>query len=186
MSLFDSVEDIKALLSTGKIISSEVVPYQPSILKGGDVLMVFIDTDNNPHYAIVNYNDNVINEPVSVKNKDRRVISDLLLHTPKSNQPRTTFKYYGKDIIVPNIGDIIIVNYSNFDMYYYLVWDVTLGSGKTGTVYKVVLLEQKGMSRGSYAPFQIVSRSDLELTGSYYLVNPKDRSKIISLTVLDI
>ena len=54
---------------------------------------------------------------------------------PKPNLNRKNFVYYGKTIIIPAIGDIVIANFINFNTYYVLITDVKIDTGKQGTIF---------------------------------------------------
>lgn len=120
------------------------------------------------------------------KNHEIIIISKLnpekLLTLPRSTNKNNSFMYYKKEIPVPNIGDIIIVNVANFSSYYILVWSVKLNSGKKGTIYTGWDLGQKGIEIGM-SPSSLKSRDDFLLNGKYYQFMPKDRSNIIDIKI---
>ena len=117
----------------------------------------------------------------------KKILPLTLLNQHKPNKNHTTFQYYGKQYEIPNIGDIIIIHYCNFSTYYILVTEVKLDKGKDGTIYYGSGLRLKG-DYCDYvsSPAFVKSRSQLELTGKSYKINPKDRNRIIRIESLDL
>jgi hypothetical protein len=117
----------------------------------------------------------------------KKLLPITLLKNPQPNREHQTFHYYDKEYMVPNIGDIIIVSFSNFDTYYILVTEVILGPGKDGTIYAGYSLREKGSTYLSVSsPAFLKSRNQLEPTGKYYKINPKDRRRVVSVAVSEL
>jgi hypothetical protein len=95
-----------------------------------------------------------------------------LIGQPKPVGDRDSFSYYGKEIPIPEVGDIIRV--SRFVDSYILVREVVLGNGKEGTYYKGNLLGQKGMETGM-APAFLKGRDDFQVTSKIVRVYPKKK-----------
>lgn len=119
------------------------------------------------------------------KRVERLELAHELLSHPKNEGDRAIITYYSKPIIIPEVGDIIIVNYANFDQYYFIILEVEQNLSKLGLKYLGVILAQKGYEYGM-APQQIKSRDDLEIRDKetkIVQIYPKDRSKIMSITI---
>jgi hypothetical protein len=101
------------------------------------------------------------------------------MHSSKS------FNYYGKDIPIPEIGDIIYITYSNFSSYFIEISSVELGAGKKGTFYKGYILNQKGFSHGGMAPAFVKSKDDFERSGKSVTVYPKEKNRVLQLIIWD-
>ena len=122
-----------------------------------------------------------------IKHLKKKILPKILLNNPKPNKEHQTFEYYSKTYTIPNIGDIIIVEYVNFSHYYILVTSVTLNTGKDGTIFAGYGLREKGSSYDSVtSPAFLKSRTQLESTGKYYRVNPKDRRRFVRVEVSDL
>ena len=110
-----------------------------------------------------------------------------LLQSPKSDLPHEAFVYYGKNYTVPHRGDIIRVDHCSFATYYILVTAVKLEPGKNGTQYSGYALREKGSeSDGVSSPAFLETRDQLEVTGKYYKINPKDRKRIIRVEISEL
>lgn len=103
------------------------------------------------------------------------------------NLQQSSFEYYGKTIPIPNVNDIILVNFSNFDMRYVLITKVLLGKGKNGTKYSGLDLVQKGYDTGCCSPAFLKTRDDFDFEKSkkQVSINPKDKRRIISIEITE-
>ena len=106
-----------------------------------------------------------------------------LLNDPKPNGDRYSFQYYRKTIVVPVVGDILRIEYTNFSTYYILVTNVVFGEGKDGIMYMGNVLKQKEMDGYGYSPSLLRSRTDFEITNRQVTINPKDKNKITNTLI---
>lgn len=103
-----------------------------------------------------------------------------LLEQPRPVGDRTPITYYGKEIPVPLVGDIICVWLTNFDMYYMLVLNVRNETGKTGLRYYCVSLYQKGLN-GAYTPSSLRNRDEFEILddkSKFFEIFPKQKNRV--------
>ena len=105
-------------------------------------------------------------------------------------QNRKSFTYYGKEIPIPEVGDVVVVWFTNFDMRYIEITKVECDSGKCGTIYTGNILKQKDCSVGMYNPSVVKSKDNFEplLTPEGRVkiikINPKDKNRIFSIKIV--
>lgn len=107
-----------------------------------------------------------------------------LLQQPRPVGERTSITYYGKNIHVPVVGDIIAVWFTNFDMYYMIVLNVRNETGKTGLRYYGASLYQKGCC--GYTPSMLKNRDEFEILDDKSIrfeVFPKQKNRVQSITI---
>lgn len=110
-----------------------------------------------------------------------------LLEGPEPIGEHKVIHYYGKDIVVPFVGDIIMVEFSDFSLYYVIIISVENGPGKKGLKYRGVTLKQKDMPGGSYTPSQLSNRNMFEINPEYPQYSkiidifPKERNRILRM-----
>ena len=109
--------------------------------------------------------------------------NDKIIFNSTPDKKHEKFVYYRKDMIIPNIGDIISY-YQNFNFNYVLITKVDkTKNGKKNPMYIGRVLSQIGMTQGSFAPCSIKSRADLQLTNKIVKIAPKDRNRIVSVKI---
>ncbi len=113
-----------------------------------------------------------------------KIAHELLMQTKPPGQ-HEIISYYKTNIVIPLIGDIIEVDYCNFDKYYFIIIEVQNTSGKNGLKYKGIILAQKGIATGM-VPFQLINRESFEIRDHETKITdiyPKDRYQITSIKI---
>ncbi len=177
-----------------------VVTWTIAYLNGGLAMIVVINnTDNLELVKLLNQYINKYTLPfahtdairdyiekiVSIKDKKRRKILQSLLDAKTVDEPRETIIYRNRKITIPVPGDIIYYSRSGH-VGYYLITDITRGTGKLGLYYTVVNIKQKyGGILGIYGYGPAV-KSDFELSEelTLYRSYPKKFRKDDTIDVL--
>lgn len=106
-----------------------------------------------------------------------------LLNNQKPDLLNESFSFYGKEYFIPNKGDIIIVEHCSFTTYYILVTKVLKGNGKSILYCGYALREKGSTGTGVSSPAFLIDRDQLEFTGRYHKINPKDRKRICRVSI---
>ena len=196
---FTSFADIATLIGADQIMGFSVNICQPPFLAlhHDHKLLIFVDKSGLIYNVIAKYNSqtneiahndvNVIAPNTIAPNTNVMAHTDAvtgLLLEAKPGGPRETLVYYGKQYTIPQPGDIMWVQYTNFATYPILITKVhKSGTGKDNPTYRGIILNQVGIT--GYAPNSITSRAQLTLSDRRVKIVPKDRSKIQNTTIAD-